>query len=93
LVEYSGTIGIKQMKKILITILMLGFVFPVFAKVQKPLKSTDTSICVVSKRPRRTHFTSKLEVFVSVIILGTVGTLVTLLVKTLIHWMYKKGQK
>jgi hypothetical protein len=79
------------MKKILITVLMFGFVFPVFAKVQKPLKSTDASFCMVSKHPRRTHFASKPKVFVSVIILGTIGTLVALLVKALIHWMYKKG--
>jgi hypothetical protein len=82
---------LSKMKKILITILMLGFVFPVFAKVQKPLKSTDTSFCMVGKHPRMTHFTSKQKVFVSVLVLGVGWTFVALIVKALFHWMYKKG--
>jgi hypothetical protein len=79
------------MKKILTTVLMLGFVFPVFAKAQGPLKGTDTSFCMVSKHPRRTHFTSKQKVFVSVLVLGVGWTFVALIVKALFYWMYKKG--
>jgi hypothetical protein len=89
------------MKKILATILMLGFVVPVFAKVQKPqtnneklelIRSIDTSLRKISKHPRKTYVISKPKAFVSGLIIGAVGMFITLIIKSSIFMMHhKKG--